>query len=100
MRRRVLWAVMAAGILGAVSAILSLSASAQMRTVLVRLKTGTVIRVTVNTTAGLPINQIPGLPGRAIQELTHPSSGGGTTGSNPSTGGGGGGGSTHPGGSS
>jgi len=100
MRRRVLWAVMAAAILGAVSAILSLSASAQMRTVLVRLKTGTVIRVTVNTAAGLPINQIPGLPGRAIQELTHPSSGGpGTTGSTPSPGGGGGGGSTHPGGS-
>ena len=100
MRRRVLWGVMAAGILGAVSAILSLSASAQMRTVLVRLKTGTVIRVTVNTAAGLPINQIPGLPGRAIQELTHPSSGSpGTTGSTPSPGGGGGGGSTHPGGS-
>jgi hypothetical protein len=73
MKRRLLLAALAAGLLAGVLAIFSLSASAQLRTFLVKLPTGDVIRVTVDAPAGVPMDQVPGLPGTPIQELTPPS---------------------------
>ncbi|MEA2349174.1 MAG: hypothetical protein QOG86_115, partial [Thermoleophilaceae bacterium] len=46
MKKRVLYAVITAGILAALFAVFSLSASAQLRTFLVRLPTGSIIKVT------------------------------------------------------
>jgi hypothetical protein len=83
MRRRLLLAAFAAALLAAVLAIFSMSASAQLRTFLVKLPTGDVIRVTVDAPAGVPMDQISGLPGTPIQELTPPSGGDPTGGGNP-----------------
>jgi hypothetical protein len=77
-----------AAVLAGAFAIFSISASAELRTFLVKLPTGNVIRVTVDAPAGLPMDQVAGLPGTPIQELTPP--GGVDTG--PVTGGGNGGG--------
>ena len=35
-----------------------------------RLPTGSVIKVTVDAPAGLPMSQVPGLPGTPIEEIT------------------------------
>jgi hypothetical protein len=86
MRRKLLFATLLAGVLAGAFAIFSMSASAQLRTFLVKLPTGNVIRVTVDVPAGIPMDQVPGLPGTPIQELTPPGSGDG------------GGGNTDPGG--
>jgi murein DD-endopeptidase MepM/ murein hydrolase activator NlpD len=98
MKRRLLFAALAAALLAGALAIFSMSASAQLRTFLVKLPTGDVIRVTVDAPAGVPMDQVPGLPGTPIQELTPPSgddptgsgSGGPAGGSDPSGGGSGG----------
>jgi hypothetical protein len=93
MKKRVLYAVLTAGLLAALFAFFSLSAEAQLRTFLVRLPTGSIIKVTVNAPAGVPMSQIPGLPGIPLEEITSglpkvPTGSG--TGSGPSGGGGGG----------
>src|SRR5437763_9705490 len=109
MKKRLLYAAATAGILGGLLALFSLSATAQLRTFLVRLQSGAIIRVTVDAPASVPMSAIPGLPGIPIQEITkslpplpvpigHPSgggSGGGGGGSGGGGGGGGGGTSTH-----
>ena len=86
MRRKLLFATMLAAAIAGAFALFSMSASAQLRTFLVKLPTGNVIRVTVDAPAGLPMDQVPGLPGTPIQELTPP--GGGDEGAPPSGGGG------------
>jgi Transglycosylase SLT domain len=91
MKKRVLYAVLTAGILAALFAVFSLSASAQLRTFLVRLPTGNVIKVTVDAPASLPMSQVPGLPGTPIEEITAGAPapvGGGSTGEPKSNGGG------------
>jgi hypothetical protein len=88
MKRRLLFATLLVGVLAGVLAVFSMSASAQLRTFLVKLPTGNIIRVTVDAPAGLPMDQVPGLPGTPIQELTPP---GGDEGSAPSGGDSGGG---------
>jgi hypothetical protein len=90
MKRRLLFATLLVGVLAGVLAIFSMSASAQLRTFLVKLPTGNIIRVTVDAPAGVPMDQVPGLPGTPIQELTAP--GGGEEGGGPTGGGDGGGG--------
>ncbi|HEX8066311.1 MAG TPA: lytic murein transglycosylase [Thermoleophilaceae bacterium] len=77
MRRRLLFGVLAAALLGGILAVFSMSASAQLRTFLVKLPTGDVIRVTVDAPPCVPLDQVPGLPGTPIQELTDPGCGGG-----------------------
>ncbi|HEX8743726.1 MAG TPA: lytic murein transglycosylase [Thermoleophilaceae bacterium] len=88
MRRKLLFATLLAGVLAGALAIFSMSASAQLRTFLVKLPTGNVIRVTVDAPAGVPMDQVPGLPGTPIQELTPPG-GGDDGGSQPGGNGGG-----------
>ena len=87
-RRRLLLATLLVGVLAGALAIFSTSASGQLRTFLVKLPTGNVIRVTVDAPAGVPMDQVPGLPGTPIQELTPP---GGEEEAPPSGGGDGGG---------
>jgi hypothetical protein len=89
MKRRILLATLLVGVLAGAFALFSMSASAQLRTFLVKLPTGDVIRVTVDAPAGVPMDQVPGLPGTPIQELTPP--GGGDEGGGPTGGGDGGG---------
>ncbi|TML37067.1 MAG: hypothetical protein E6G29_02630 [Actinobacteria bacterium] len=67
----------------------SVGASAQQRTFVVRLPTGQVINVTVDTSPSTPPSQI-GLPGKPLAEIKPHSSGGGNNG------GGGGSGSSNP----
>jgi hypothetical protein len=88
MRRKLLFASLLASVVAGALALFSMSASAQLRTFLVKLPTGNVIRVNVEAPAGLPMDQVPGLPGTPIQELTPP--GGGDEGGSPPSGGGGG----------
>jgi hypothetical protein len=112
MKKRVLYAVLTAGLLAALFALFSLSAEAQLRTFLVRLPTGSIIKVTVNAPASVPMSRVPGLPGVPLEEITSglpkvpqvpvPTTGGGGGGGGgttppPSSGGGGGGGSTRTG---
>jgi hypothetical protein len=87
MTRRLLYAMLAGGLIVAAFAAFTLSAAAQDRTFLVRLPTGETITVTVDVAAGIPMSQVPGLPGTPIQELTPGGPGGGA----PPPGGGGGG---------
>ena len=87
MRRRLLFGIMLVAVAAGVFALFSMSASAQLRTFLVKLPTGNVIRVTVDAPPGVPMDQVPGLPGTPIQELTPP---GGGDDAPPSGGGGGG----------
>ncbi|HEX8051770.1 MAG TPA: lytic murein transglycosylase [Thermoleophilaceae bacterium] len=89
MKRRLFFAILLAAVVASALAIFSMSASAQLRTFLVKLPTGNVIRVTVDAPAGVPMDQVPGLPGTPIQELTPP--GGGDEPAAPSGGGDGGG---------
>src|SRR5438045_963697 len=99
MKTRVLYAVLAAGLLAALFALFSLSAEAQLRTFLVRLPTGSIIKVTVNAPASVPMSRIPGLPGIPLEEITSglpkvPTGGGGGIPTTSGGGGGGGGGTT------
>src|SRR5919199_5576797 len=97
MTRRLLYAVVIAGAVAALSSLFSLSADAQLRTFLVRLPTGSIIRVTVDAPAGVPMSQIPGLPGIPLEEITkglRTPTGGPTGGGGGSTTSGGGGGGT------
>jgi murein DD-endopeptidase MepM/ murein hydrolase activator NlpD len=90
-KKRVLYAVLTAGLLAALFALFSLTAEAQLRTFLVRLPTGGIIKVTVNAPAGVPMSRIPGLPGIPLEEITSGLPGlptGGTKGGGPSPGGG------------
>ncbi|MFL5780643.1 MAG: lytic murein transglycosylase [Thermoleophilaceae bacterium] len=78
---------MAAALLAGVLAIFSLTAGAELRTFLVRLPTGAVIKVSVDAPPGLPMGSVPGLPGTPITEITSPApapQGGGSSGSSPS----------------
>ena len=96
MKKRLLYAALAASLLAGLLAVFSMSASAQLRTFLVRLPTGNVIKVTVDAPAGVPMSQVPGLPGTPIQEITEgapPPVGNGGNGGGGDQGGGGGGGS-------
>ena len=106
MKKRLLYAVATVGILAGLLALFSLSATAQLRTFLVRLPAGGIIRVTVDAPASVPMSAIPGLPGVPIQEITkslpplpgplgHPGGGSGGSGGGGSGGGGGGGGGSH-----
>ncbi|MEA2374451.1 MAG: hypothetical protein QOD53_914, partial [Thermoleophilaceae bacterium] len=95
MKKRLLHAALAAALLAGLLAVFSLTASAQQRTFLVRLPTGNVIKVTVDAPAGLPMSQVPGLPGTPISEITQnapPPVGNGGNGGGGNNGGGGGGG--------
>src|SRR5207302_5752991 len=104
MKKRLLYAAATAGILGGLPALCCLSATAQLRTVLVRLRSGAIIRVTVDAPASVPMSALPGLPGLPIQEITKSlpplpapigrPGGGGSGGGGGGSGGGGGGGST------
>ncbi|MEA2397168.1 MAG: hypothetical protein QOK25_724, partial [Thermoleophilaceae bacterium] len=109
MNKRLLRAALAAALLASLLGVFSLTATAQQRTFLVRMKTGTVIKVTVDAPAGVPMSQVPGLPGTAIGEITQSApppvgnggkGGGGNGGGGGSNNGGGGGGgpsASHPG---
>ncbi len=77
MKRRLLFATLLVGVLAGVLAIFSMSASAQLRTFLVKLPTtGDVIRVTLDADPCAPVDSLP-LPGTPISELTTPDCGGG-----------------------
>jgi hypothetical protein len=52
--------------------IFALPASAELRTFRVRLPTGQIVTVTVDAPPGVPMSQVPGLPGIPIEELTPP----------------------------
>ena len=71
MKKRLLYvaatAALAAGLFLAIS---SFTAGAQLRTFLVRLPTGAIVKVTVDTPPGTPIGSVPGLPGTPIGEVT------------------------------
>jgi hypothetical protein len=100
MKTRLLYALLAVGVLAVALATFTLSASAQDRTFLVRLPTGQVISVTVDVAPGVPMDQVPGLPGDPIAEITPtpPALPGGGGGSDAGGGGGGGGSAGSPGG--
>jgi hypothetical protein len=68
-KRRVLYAAVAAALLAGILAVFSLTAGAELRTFLVRLPTGAVIKVTVDAPPGLPMGSVPGLPGTPISEI-------------------------------
>jgi hypothetical protein len=72
MTRRLLCALGAVAAAALALVIFALPASAELRTFRVRLATGQVVTVTVDAPAGLPMSQVPGLPGIPIQELTPP----------------------------
>src|SRR3954451_22316000 len=116
MKKRLLFAVLAPAGVGGILLGNSLTAPAELRTFLVRLPTGSVIKVTVDAPSGVPMSQVPGLPGTPIEEITQSApppvgSGGGGGGGGPlggtpagngshqgggSSGGGGGGSTTTP----
>ena len=75
MRRKLLFATLLAGVLAGAFAVFSITASAVQRTFMVKLPTGNIIRVTVDAPAGVPMDQVPGLPGTPISELTPPGGG-------------------------
>jgi murein DD-endopeptidase MepM/ murein hydrolase activator NlpD len=72
MRFRLLYGLLVAALLAAAFAALTLPASAELRTFRVRLPTGELITVTVDAPAGVPMDQVPGLPGVPVAELTPP----------------------------
>jgi murein DD-endopeptidase MepM/ murein hydrolase activator NlpD len=72
MRFRLLYAMLVAALLAAAFAALTLPASAELRTFRVKLPTGELITVTVDAPPDLPMDQVPGLPGVPVAELTPP----------------------------
>jgi hypothetical protein len=95
MKKGLLLAVLTASLFVGLLAIFSLTAGAELRTFLVRLSTGSIITVSVDAPASVPMSAIPGLPGIPIQEITShlpgPLHGGGGSGGGSGGGGGGGG---------
>jgi hypothetical protein len=102
MRKRLLYALLAAGLVLVALVAFTSTATAEKRTFQVRLATGQVVAVTVDVPPGTPVDDIP-LPGELIAELPSPddapsapaapgvpSNGGGDSGA-PSGGGSGGG---------
>jgi hypothetical protein len=87
MKKRLLYAATAAALLAGLLAIFSLTAGAQLRTFLVRLPTGAVIKVTVDAPPGIPMGSVPGLPGTPISEVGSgaPAPQGGSSPSSPSS---------------
>ena len=72
MTRRLLTAIAALGAAAIALVVFAMPASAELRTFRVRLPTGQIVTVSVDAPAGLPMTQVPGLPGVPIQELTPP----------------------------
>src|SRR5947209_1440586 len=72
MTRRVLSVLGVGGAIVLALILFALPASAELRTFRVRLATGQIVTVSVDAPAGLPMSQVPGLPGVPIQELTPP----------------------------
>ena len=70
MSKRLSSALVAVGLLAIALVAFALPASAQLRTFKVKLVDGSLITVTVDAPAGVPMSQVPGLPGTPIQELT------------------------------
>jgi murein DD-endopeptidase MepM/ murein hydrolase activator NlpD len=70
--RRLFSVLAAIGAAVAALVIFALPASAELRTFRVRLATGQIVTVSVDAPPGIPMNQVPGLPGVPIQELTPP----------------------------
>ncbi|HKP89271.1 MAG TPA: lytic murein transglycosylase [Thermoleophilaceae bacterium] len=69
--KRLVYAALSAALLaGLLLAISSFTAGAQLRTFLVRLPTGAIIKVTVDAPPGVPAGSVPGLPGTPIGEIT------------------------------
>ena len=101
MRKRLLYALLAAGLVLVALVAFTTSAAAEKRLFQVRLADGSVVTVTVDVTPGTPVDEIP-LPGELIAELPspepvptpaptpEPGSGGGGGGSGGGGGGGGG----------
>jgi hypothetical protein len=87
MKKRLLHAAMAVGLLAGLLAIFSLTAGAQLRTFLVRLPTGAIIKVTVDAPPGIPMGSVPGLPGTPISEVGSgaPAPQGGSSSGSPSS---------------
>src|SRR3954466_2638370 len=69
MSRRLLNAAIAVALVALAFVAFALPASAEQRTLRVRLATGSVITVTVDAPC-VPMNQIPGLPGTPVEDLT------------------------------
>src|SRR5215204_6283718 len=102
MRKRLLYALLAAGLVLVALVAFTTTAAAEKRSFQVRLADGSVVTVTVDVPPGTPLDDIP-LPGELIAELPSPEpapapapspdpgSGGGGGGSGDPSGGGGGG---------
>src|SRR3954462_5111757 len=69
MSKRLLNAAIAAALVALAFVAFAIPASAQQRTLRVRLATGSVIVVTVDAPC-VPMSQIPGLPGTPVEDLT------------------------------
>src|SRR5215212_8010404 len=93
MSKRLASALVAVGLVAVALVAFALPASAQLRTFKVKLVDGSIITVTVDAPAGVPMGSVPGLPGTPIQEITPPSAPAPPPAPAPPTGGGGGGGS-------
>ena len=74
MKKTLLYVLLAAGLLGALMGVLSLPASAELRTVTVRLADGTLTTVTVDVPPGTPLEEIPlpSLPESPVPTPTAP----------------------------
>ncbi|MEA2422794.1 MAG: hypothetical protein QOF55_1893, partial [Thermoleophilaceae bacterium] len=72
MTRKLLYAITVAALAAVAVVAFALPASAEQRTFKVRLATGSIITVTVDA-ACIPMDQVKGLPGTAIEDLTPPS---------------------------
>jgi hypothetical protein len=71
MRKRLLYALLAAGLVLIALVAFTSTATAEKRSFQVRLASGLVVTVTVDVPPGTPINEIP-LPGELIAELPGP----------------------------
>ena len=71
MSRRLLYTALVVALAAVAVVAFALPASAEQRTFRVRLATGSVINVTVDAPCG-PMDQVPGLPGTPIEDLTPP----------------------------
>ena len=69
MSRKLLYATLVAALAAVLVVAFALPASAEQRTFKVQLAGGSVITVTVDAACG-PMDQVPGLPGPPIEDLT------------------------------
>src|SRR3712207_4947178 len=71
MRKRLLYALLAAGLVLVALVAFTSTATAEKRSFQIRLATGQVVTVTVDVPPGTPVDEIP-LPGELIAELPSP----------------------------